>query len=77
MILLVIISKAASASGWVDNEAAAITGHIKKNRKPRIIPVLLDDAAVPPSLGDNKPVDLQAGVTEKIKELIWLIKSGK
>jgi hypothetical protein len=69
-VILVLLSRDSVASPWCRAEyEAALTQEIESGAK-RVIPVILDDVAVPPLLASRKRIDLRKG--GKSPELRWI-----
>jgi hypothetical protein len=69
-IILVLLSRDSVASPWCRAEyEAALTQEIETGAK-RVIPVILDDVAVPPLLASRRRIDLRKG--RNSLELRWI-----
>lgn len=69
-LILVLLSRDSVASPWCRAEyEAALTQEIETGAK-RVVPVILDDVAIPPLLASKKLVDLRQG--RKSSQLEWI-----
>ena len=69
-LILVLLSRNSVASPWCRAEyEAALTQEIETGAK-RVVPVILDDVAIPPLLASKKRIDLRQG--RQSRELEWI-----
>ena len=57
--MIIILSKSAIASGWVEQEYSLALNHAMQYRKFRVIPILIDDSAVPGFLENRTYIKVQ------------------
>jgi CheY-like chemotaxis protein len=73
-IIIILISRAAVESGWINNELAdAFLSSVRKDKK-RLITILTDETALPRALADTTIVDMKTDPNTKITELTTLIR---
>lgn len=69
-LILVLLSRDSVTSPWCRAEyEAGLTQEIETGAK-RVVPVILDDVAIPPLLASKKRIDLRQG--KKSQELKWI-----
>jgi hypothetical protein len=74
-VLLVLLSRNAVASKWVQKElSAALSGELR-DRAITVVPALLEDCDVPPLLSDRQYLDLRHDRPAAIRRLVEQIRS--
>ncbi len=69
-LLLVLLSPRSVASRWVQSELNAGLGRELKDRDVCVIPTLIEDCKVPPSLADRAYVDLRHDLPGGVRRLV-------
>ena len=76
-IYMIFISQNSSVSNWVEEEISlALTKNIA-DKKPRIIPVLLDNSPIPQKLRDRRYLDARESIYSALTVFISSIESDK
>jgi hypothetical protein len=77
-LAIVMISRAALNSPWVQHEINAVIAAQLSGQPLRIIPVLLESVRLPISLADTLYVDLSMGITEeRVRDLVAALKGER
>jgi predicted nucleotide-binding protein len=75
--LLILLSKKSTASQWVKQELnVAKMKEINKN-KVFILPILIEDCAVPSMISDKKYADIRKSYRKGINEILKVLKEAK
>jgi hypothetical protein len=67
-LFLVFLSKASVASHWVQSELGAALAREMNDRAITIIPVLVEECDIPPSLADRLYVDLRGDIATGVQQ---------
>jgi hypothetical protein len=68
--MLVVVSKNSVNSSWVSKEVSAAFMRDPESSSRRVIPLKIDDTALPPKLGDILYVDFSTGYVEPMERLV-------
>jgi hypothetical protein len=68
-LFLVFLSRASVASHWVKSELSAALASEMNDRAITIIPVLVEECDIPPSLADRLYVDLRGDIATGVQQL--------
>ena len=70
---LAIVSKDSVKSGWCMNEIAAALTREKTEQRVLIIPILIDDADIPPQLADRVHIDMRQSMYAALSDILQML----